>query len=116
MIFDGGWKGRVSLRKPLQPGRVNQAVTPLFRTLHRSDRRSSMAGIFGLIAFINVSRNPRFALIHTVDVVQLIACGMCFGVALARLIAARRAAGQWPDQGSRRLPANYEVTGAAGSI
>jgi hypothetical protein len=56
-----------------------------------------MAGIFGLIAFISVSRNPRFALIHTVDVVQLIACGMCFAVALARLIAARR----WPLANSR---------------
>jgi hypothetical protein len=43
----------------------NEARDTAFRTLHRSDRRSLMAGICGLIAFINVSRNPRFALIHT---------------------------------------------------
>lgn len=28
------------------------------------------------------SRMPRFQAYHTVDVIQLIACGMCFGVAL----------------------------------
>ena len=47
--------------------------------------------ILGLIAFGNVSRNARFALIHTVDVLQLVVCGMCFGIALAGLIANRRA-------------------------
>jgi hypothetical protein len=47
--------------------------------------------IIGLFGFGNVSRNPRFASIHTVDVLQLLASGMCFGIALAALIASRRA-------------------------
>jgi hypothetical protein len=46
--------------------------------------------ILGLVGFINVSRNPRFASIHTVDVLQLLVSGMCFGLALAALIASRR--------------------------
>lgn len=40
-----------------------------------------MAGLFHLMG------QPRFAAIRTVDVVQLIGSGMCFGVALAALIA-----------------------------
>jgi hypothetical protein len=47
--------------------------------------------ILGLFAFGNVSRNPRFAAIHTVDVLQLLVCGMCIGLALAALAARRRA-------------------------
>jgi hypothetical protein len=33
---------------------------------------------------------PRFASFHNVDVLQLLASGMCFGVALAALIALLR--------------------------
>jgi len=40
----------------------------------------------GLIGFYNLMQRPRFADIHTVDVVQLLASGMCFGVALAALV------------------------------
>jgi hypothetical protein len=47
--------------------------------------------VLGLIAFGNVSRNPRFASIHTVDVLQLLGSGMCFGLALAVLAVRRRA-------------------------
>jgi hypothetical protein len=54
--------------------------------------------IIGLIGFGNVSRSPRFASFQTVDVVQLIATGMCFGVALAALVAALRLAAR------KRLP------------
>ena len=43
-----------------------------------------------IIAIGNVIREPQFALIRTVDVVQLFASGMCFGIALAMLITALR--------------------------
>ena len=42
-----------------------------------------MLVIFAAIAFMNVARNPRFEAFHTVDVVSLMASGMCIGVALA---------------------------------
>lgn len=35
---------------------------------------------------MNAARSPRFDTLHTVDVLQLLAAGMCFGVALAALI------------------------------
>ena len=44
----------------------------------------------GLIGLFNLMQKPRFAAIHTVDVVQLLASGACFGVALAALIIAFR--------------------------
>ena len=47
--------------------------------------------LLGLMGFFNASRNPRFASIHTVDVLQLLASGMCFGIALAALIGRFRA-------------------------
>lgn len=40
----------------------------------------------GVIVFFNMATSPRFAAIRTVDVVRLMASGMCFGVALAGLI------------------------------
>jgi hypothetical protein len=39
--------------------------------------------VFGVIALMNVARNPRFDAIHTVDVLGLMAAGACFGMALA---------------------------------
>jgi hypothetical protein len=42
--------------------------------------------VVGLIGFFTLLQRPRFADIHTVDVVQLLASGMCFGVALAFLV------------------------------
>jgi hypothetical protein len=45
----------------------------------------------GFLEFTNISRNPRFEAIHTVDVVGLLASGACFGVALAAAVAAVRA-------------------------
>ena len=42
--------------------------------------------IIGMIGLLSLTRNPRFAAFHTVDVLQLIASGMCFGVALAALL------------------------------
>lgn len=38
--------------------------------------------LVGLIGFMGLTRNPRFDAFHTVDVLQLLASGMCFGVAL----------------------------------
>jgi hypothetical protein len=43
--------------------------------------------LIGSIGFFNLTRNPRFQAIHTVDVVQLLGTGMCFGVALVALFA-----------------------------
>ena len=38
--------------------------------------------LVGLIGFMGLTHNPRFDAFHTVDVLQLLASGMCFGVAL----------------------------------
>ncbi len=40
----------------------------------------------GLAAFSNIASSPRFATFQTIDVVRLIASGMCFGAALAALL------------------------------
>ena len=40
----------------------------------------------GLAAFVNMAGSPRFATFRTIDVVRLIASGMCFGAALAALL------------------------------
>jgi membrane associated rhomboid family serine protease len=42
--------------------------------------------ILGVVALMNVVRNPRFEVFHTVDVLSLIASGLCFGVALALIL------------------------------
>jgi uncharacterized membrane protein YbhN (UPF0104 family) len=42
--------------------------------------------VFGLVGFSNIARKERFAAFHTVDIVQLLASGMCFGVALTALM------------------------------
>lgn len=39
--------------------------------------------VIGCIAMMNVARNPRFELFHTVDVLGQVASGACFGVARA---------------------------------
>jgi hypothetical protein len=43
--------------------------------------------LFGLLAIFDIARKPRFATFHGSDVVQLIAAGICIGVALVKLIA-----------------------------
>ena len=40
----------------------------------------------GLAAFSNMASSPRFAAFYTIDVVRLMASGMCFGAALAALL------------------------------
>ena len=47
--------------------------------------------IVGIIGLANLSHNPRFDAFHTVDILQLIGSGMCFGVALSALVAVIRA-------------------------
>ena len=48
-----------------------------------SNRRNFLIPLFvafmGLIAFYNVASGPRFAAIRWIDVIQLLAAGMCFG-------------------------------------
>lgn len=49
--------------------------------------------LFGAISLMYVMRTPRFANLHTVDVLQLLIAGACFGVALSgvfMLISNRR--------------------------
>lgn len=49
--------------------------------------------IVGLIGIFSLMQRPRFQQFHTVDVLQLIASGMCFGVALSRLLMPGRPRG-----------------------
>ncbi len=46
----------------------------------------SGALFLGLFGLFELMAKPRFQMYHPVDVVQLIASGMCFGVALMWLI------------------------------
>ena len=43
--------------------------------------------IIGIVGLVTLMEKPRFAAFHSVDVLQLVGSGMCFGVALAALIA-----------------------------
>jgi hypothetical protein len=42
--------------------------------------------LIGCIGLSNVARQPRFQALHNVDALQLIASGMCFGIALSSLL------------------------------
>jgi hypothetical protein len=42
--------------------------------------------LFGLMGVARMVGNPRLAAIRAVDIVQLMAVGMCFGVALTTLV------------------------------
>ena len=46
--------------------------------------------VVGLVGLVKLRGKPRFQSFHTVDVLQLLATGMCFGVALALLFAILR--------------------------
>lgn len=50
--------------------------------------------IIGLSGLMNLMHQPRFESFRNVDVLQLIASGMCFGVALAALIVLLRRPGK----------------------
>ncbi len=51
----------------------------------------SMFGLFGLLRKIG---NPRLAMLHGSDVVQLIASGLCFGVGAGVLLGKRKFPGE----------------------
>ena len=44
----------------------------------------------GLVGLMNLVHQPRFETFRNVDVLQLLASGMCFGVALSALVALLR--------------------------
>jgi hypothetical protein len=46
--------------------------------------------LFGLFPFLNSLSNPRIAALHGVDILQLVASGLCFGVGLGILIGSRK--------------------------
>lgn len=46
--------------------------------------------VVGSIGFLNLSHEARFHMFHTVDVLQLLATGMCYGLALAGIFALLR--------------------------
>jgi len=56
-------------------------------------RRNGLAGsiivliFIGSIGFFNLSQRPRFQTFRSVDVLQLLGTGMCYGVALAGIFA-----------------------------
>jgi hypothetical protein len=54
---------------------------------------SVFAALFtGIIGVMHLMEQPRFQSYHNVDVLQLIASGMCFGVALSGLLVLMRRA------------------------
>jgi hypothetical protein len=58
-------------------------------------RKSLVSAVFvplliGLIGLMNLMHQPRFASFRNVDVLQLIASGMCFGLALFALLLLMR--------------------------
>jgi cyanate permease len=48
----------------------------------------------GIIGLAHLTREPSFAAIRTVDFVQILGSGACFGVALMAIIARSRGSGQ----------------------
>jgi hypothetical protein len=54
---------------------------------------AAIAIIIGISALMTVVSRPRFSEYRTVDVLELVTSGMCFGVALATLLRGRRNSG-----------------------
>ena len=52
--------------------------------------RPAILVVFGVVALMNVARNPRFEAFHTVDILGLMASGLCFGVAFALFLRGLR--------------------------
>jgi hypothetical protein len=50
----------------------------------------AIALIVGISGLMTVVGRPRFATYRTVDVLQLVAAGACFGIALAEILRALR--------------------------
>jgi hypothetical protein len=66
----------LSPRLPLKEGIMSKRSKAIFSSI-------AVPVIVGSIGFINLTNRPRFQAFHTVDVIQLLATGMCYGVALA---------------------------------
>lgn len=49
--------------------------------------------LVGFIGIMALAQRPRFQTYHNVDVLQLVASGMCFGMALSRMLVSRRSRG-----------------------
>ncbi len=58
--------------------------------MNKAIRSASMLLIIGLIGLTQLMRRDRFELIHTLDVIQLLASGACFGIAAMLLLHSRR--------------------------
>lgn len=52
-----------------------------------------LLGVVGSIGFVNLAQRPRFQAFHTADVIQLLATGMCYGMALAAIFSLVRKRG-----------------------
>ena len=52
-----------------------------------------IALVVGIIALTTVSSRPRFSGYATVDVLQLLASGMCFGISFVGIVRALRGSG-----------------------
>jgi glycopeptide antibiotics resistance protein len=68
-----------------QPGSARDTI--LCIPSHKEIRVRNLPTIFipiliAAIGFTQLARNPRFAAFHTVDALQLLGCGACFGMAL----------------------------------
>ena len=50
--------------------------------------------VVGIVGLTTAASRPRFAAYHTVDVLELVASGMCFGIALAGLLRLWRGDGR----------------------
>lgn len=60
----------------------------------RPVRKPMAVLVIGVIGLWELTLRPRFQAFHLVDVLQLLASGMCFGVALALFLSARRNSGR----------------------
>ncbi len=53
-------------------------------------QRAAITLIIGLMGLVQLMRKDRFELFHTVDVLQLLVSGACFGGAITMLLQSRR--------------------------
>jgi hypothetical protein len=59
-------------------------------TFMTKNKRAAITLIIGLMGLLQLMRKDRFELFHTVDVLQLLVSGACFGVAITMLLQSRR--------------------------
>ena len=77
---------------PLFPKKKEQLDMPGSEAGKMADRKRPlvvawiMPLLIGLLGFYRVAQSPHFESYRTVDVIQLVASGACFGAALAALI------------------------------